>query len=77
MTDPRELLDLLIEKAPALRAAGVIVFEAGTLKANLMPADPPEVKQEPAKPSGTGDLNDPALYPGGIVPGYGPPTDET
>ena len=74
-----ELVDLLIDKAPALREAGVLSLELGEMKVEMTP-----VYTDPGDIGGTGDwagnvghsdpLMDGATYPGGRVPSFPRPT---
>jgi hypothetical protein len=67
-----ELLTLIEKHAPGLRAAGVLSFPIPTGGiVTLAPADPvqPAVGAD-AAPEPTDPLKNPALYPGGVVPGY-------
>lgn len=79
-TDAAEkLVDLLIEKAPALREAGVLTLTLGEMTVQMAPhyTDPGEV-------GGTGDfvgnphsdpVMDPSAYQGGFVPGFPKPPE--
>lgn len=67
------MLTLLEARAPGLRKVGVVSFAIEGLSVNLLPA-PPEIppvdpKDVPGPPP-VDPLQDPALYPGGVVPGY-------
>ena len=69
---PAEWLELLIERAPALREAGVHQFEIGDVKVALHPhyvaqeeaLDEDDVPTREQKDP----LDDPDLYPGGRLP---------
>lgn len=67
-----ELLTLIEKHAPGLRAAGVLSFPLPTGGVvTLAPADAVQSTggaDEPAEPSDP--MKNPALYPGGVVPGY-------
>lgn len=66
-------IDLVLERASELRAAGVLSIGLGGCNATLAPAEPTidtsKIKvdevQAPRDP-----FHDPASYPGGYVPGY-------
>ncbi len=66
-------IDLLIRKAKALREAGVLDVEIDGCKATLAPV-PPEMPAIPTEPSDgqhgyhSDAMQDPMLYPGGVVP---------
>lgn len=73
LVTPAEWCELMILMAPRLRDAGVLTFSVdGGVSVTLAPAPPL------ADPNSTGDalpeptdpLHDPALYLGGVVPGY-------
>ena len=72
MTSAEQLLDLIEKHAPGLRKAGVLSVSIEGLSAQLAPApiEVPAGNAEPAGEPGADPLQDPALYPGGIVPGY-------
>jgi len=64
---------LLEQHAPRLREVGVLELSVDGASAKLAPRDPPapaatEREEEPVDP-----MLNPALYPGGIVPGYDRP----
>lgn len=71
-----KLIDVIVDKAAALRRAGVLEVEIDGLSFGLLPlavgsegaAEDVQAKPEPPNP-----FDDPASYPGGIVPGYGTP----
>lgn len=81
MTEFATTLDTIIEKAKALRSAGVTEVTAGGVRFVLAPfveeaaitpqvlrklaADEVEIPEDNSDP-----FNDPALYPGGKVPGF-------
>lgn len=72
-TEASDLLDVLIRKAPGLRASGVLALELGEVKVQLMPHH--DESQKPGQQATqSGDpLKDPALYgrgPGEQLPGY-------
>lgn len=74
-TTPADLLDLLITKAPDLRAAGVRTVAIGTFSFALTPheppattAPPPDVEHETNDP-----LFDPATYASRMIPGRARP----
>lgn len=73
------LLELLIQRAPDLRRAGVFIVELGDLKFQLTPFDPADTRaghQQTLAPPPADPLDDPAAYPNGIVPGFGAPTND-
>lgn len=68
-------IDLVLERAAALRSAGVTAIGFDGCTASLLPAEPPppkfdDVKNDDRPPDGLDALNDPHTYPGGIVPGF-------
>jgi hypothetical protein len=71
--DAAAMLDLLIDRAPALIAVGVTTLEIEGLSVTLqrpaaaMTALP---KAEPVAKQHTDPLRDPSTYPGGRVPGF-------
>jgi hypothetical protein len=69
---PAELLTLIAERAPSLRAAGVLQVSIDGLGAVLAP-DAPMPSSMPApkpRPSYVDPLEDPDTFPTGRVPGY-------
>jgi hypothetical protein len=70
---PDELLTLLEERAPRLRAAGVLEIDVRGLRARLAPPDPPPLKKEKIEPEvRLNPLDDPRTYglpPGAKLPG--------
>jgi hypothetical protein len=82
-TESREaaLIDLLINRAPAMRAAGILNFsiaDCSVSLAELPPAPLPAVKPtNTAVPGYPSPLDDPSTYNlGGKVPGYKKPRRE-
>lgn len=75
---PRELLDLVAEKASALRAAGVQTITIGTLSFSLSPYEPPPVAGSGAasEDENSDPLFDPATYAGRMVPGRARPSSD-
>lgn len=70
---PAELLTLLVERAPALRKAGIQHVSIEGLSATLAPPelDPANVpKPKPQRTPHPDPLRDPDTYPGGRVPGF-------
>ena len=67
-----EWIELLEAHAPKLRAAGVLALSVDGAAAQLAPAPPPPPSKEELaqQPTDSDPLNDSALYPSGIVPGY-------
>lgn len=71
---PEDWFDLIEKRGPALRAAGVLVFRMDGVEFQLAPPEP----QFPDAPAAAGEpvvdppnpLDNPALYPDGVVPGY-------
>ena len=65
--------------APALREAGVLSLDLGVVSFTLRPPDPPQ-DTTPGRPDDAPEpanaFDDPASYPGGVVPGYGAPRDD-
>ena len=75
----RVLIDLLIERAPALIAAGVTSLSIDGLSATLAkPALPVGdlPKGTPVARQHTDPLRDASTYPGGRVPGFPRPEDK-
>lgn len=67
-TEVAELLDLLVERAPALRAAGVHRVELDAMNFDLLPQLPEHGEAAGDKPQEHLDpMNDPATF-GGAVP---------
>ncbi len=58
---PAALLDVLIAKAPALRAAGVLFVELGEIKFQISPPEPAAVAGSESAES-TDPFRDPTLY---------------
>lgn len=75
---PAELLDLIADRAPALRRAGVTELELDGFSIKLAPHEPEQIQHEateseqsPARPQSL--LDDPESYglpPGSQVPGF-------
>lgn len=68
-------LDLLSERADALRTAGVSSVAVDGLSATFLPLAPPQpsfadIKLDDQIPDGLPAHLDPRTYPGGIVPGF-------
>lgn len=72
------LIDLAIERGPAMRAAGITHISIDGLSLVLAPPEQPagDTKVEPTKPEPVDPLADPATYglsPGAQLPGFGEP----
>lgn len=70
-----EWIALLIAQGPALREAGVTSLQFDGMGATLTPAAPKldstvGDKGHMVDDANVDPLNNPALYPGGVVPGY-------
>lgn len=68
-----EVLALLVERAPALREAGVLELEHGSLKVRLAPHVDTSVSADPGPREELPPLEDPESYglpPGSPVPGF-------
>lgn len=77
-TEAGDMLDLLISKASALRAAGYTEVSIGDMTAKLSPPEPEPVaaeKHDQHPPSPIDPLSDPATYGGGRVPGFPRPKE--
>lgn len=69
--EAEELLDLIVERAPTLRAAGIRSVNLGGASFALAPAELAESADETEPEEGPGDvLHDPATF--GLMPGTGP-----
>lgn len=71
-SDLRQQIDLLIERAPKLRAAGVTSLCLENISVTLAPPPVEPADLEPASAPSThiDPLKDPATFPGGRIPGY-------
>jgi hypothetical protein len=69
---PAALLDLLIDRAAALHAAGVTSITIDGLSATLAAPAPPASTPvaEPDEGPHIDPMYDPATYPGGRIPGF-------
>lgn len=70
-----EWIDIILKRATELRAAGVLTISIGTCSATLAPPTPEGAGRSAKKKldddeSYPGVFEDPASYPGGVVPGY-------
>lgn len=71
MSDIAKLLDTLIAKAPGLREAGVREVQFDGVSVKLAPHEPVVERGDDEEPETYSDpMEDPALYPGGKVPGW-------
>jgi len=67
------LLDVLIRKAQLLRSTGVLAFELGDFKVQMMPPDQTGPEMAKASHQSGDPFKDPATYglgPGEPLPGY-------
>ena len=72
-----EIVNLLAERAPALRAAGVTSFTIGDFAVDFAPHEQPPPpprrradEDDPAPDASSDPMQDPATYGGGRVPGF-------
>ena len=66
-------IDVLVKRAPELRAAGVTSLTCDGISVTLAPAAPEpadEWVETPPQPDHTDPLSDPATYPNGVVPSF-------
>lgn len=65
------VIDLLVKRAPDLRAAGVASLAVDGVSVTLLPPDPrpaDEWVEPPPQPEPRDPLSDPDTYAGGVVP---------
>lgn len=68
-TEAAEIIDLLINRAPKLRAAGVLELDLGDFAVTLRSLEPDAEPEAPVVEETKNMWNDPATYGGGVVPG--------
>lgn len=78
--DPDKLIALLIKRAPELIAVGVTSLSIEGMSATLSkpaPAPGPVPDKRPVARQHVNPMQDPATYPGGVVPGFTRDEDKT
>lgn len=66
----RQMMDLLIARAPKLRDAGVVYLELDGCKVQLAPPEPKPLPDSKPQPTWSDPLDDPDTFAGGRIPTY-------
>lgn len=71
-----EWIRLLEQHAVTLRSVGVLELSVDGCSATLAPREPEPAKHDGAEAEAVDPLENPGLYPSGIVPGYTRPAED-